>query len=70
MRIGDKMKKIALFVGEVSAEYQSGITGGIVEEVQKQGCSLHIFNNFGSYSSNVFHCSGEKSIIYIPDLNS
>ncbi|MDE6517302.1 MAG: GGDEF domain-containing protein [Acetatifactor sp.] len=64
------MKKIALFVGEVSAEYQSEAAGGIIEEVQKQGYSLHIFNNFGSYSANVFHSYGEKSIIYIPDLAS
>ena len=28
------MKKIALFVGEVAAEYQSEVTGGIIEEVQ------------------------------------
>lgn len=70
MRIGDKMKKIALFVGEVSSEYQSEAAGGIIEEVQKQGYSLHIFNNFGSYSANVFHSYGEKSIIYIPDLAS
>ncbi len=67
---GDKMKKIALFVGEVSAEYQSEVTGGIIEEVQKQGYSLHIFNNFGSYSPNIFQCYGEKSIIHIPDLTS
>lgn len=64
------MKKIALFVGEVSAEYQSDVTGGIIEEVRKQGYSLHIFNNFGSYSPNVFHGYGEKSIIQIPDLAS
>lgn len=64
------MKKIALFVGEVAAEYQSEVTGGITEEVRKQGYSLHIFNNFGSYSPNIFHCYGEKSIIHIPDLTS
>lgn len=64
------MKKIALFVGEVSSEYQSEVTNGIVEEVRRQGYSLHVFNNFGSYSTNVFHGYGEKSIIYIPDLKS
>lgn len=64
------MKKIALFVGEVSAEYQSGVTNGIIEEVRRQGYSLHIFNNFGAYSANVFHGYGEKSIIYIPDLST
>lgn len=64
------MKKIALFVGEVSAEYQSEVTNGIIESVRQQGYSLHIFNNFGAYSSNVFHGYGEKSIIYIPDLSS
>lgn len=64
------MKKIAFFVGEVSAEYQTEVAGGIIAEVQKQGYSLHIFNNFGSYSSNVFQCYGEKSIIHIPDLAS
>lgn len=62
------MRKIALFVGEVSAEYQSDVTGGIIEAARKQGYSLHIFNNFGAYSPNVFHGYGEKSIIHIPDL--
>ncbi|MBD5528622.1 MAG: GGDEF domain-containing protein [Lachnospiraceae bacterium] len=64
------MKKIALFVGEVSAEYQSEIAGGIIEEARKQGYSLHIFNNYGSYSPNVFRSYGEKSIIHIADLTS
>ncbi len=64
------MKKIALFVGEVSAEYQSEVTNGIIEEVRKQGYSLHIFNNYGSYSPNVFRSYGEKSIIHIADLAS
>lgn len=62
------MKKIALFIGEIFAEYQSEVISGIVEEVRKRGFSLHIFNNFGAYNSNVFHGYGEKSIIYIPDL--
>lgn len=64
------MKKIALFVGEVSEEYQSDVTGGIIEEVRRRGYSLHIFNNYGSYSPNVFHGYGEKSIIQIPYLPS
>lgn len=63
------MKKIALFVGEVSAEYQSGVASGIIEEVRQRGYSLHIFNNFGAYSANVFHGYGEKSIIHIPDMS-
>lgn len=54
------MKKIALFVGEVAAEYQSEVTGGIIEEVQKQGSSLHIFNNFGSYSHIFFTVMGRR----------
>lgn len=64
------MKKIALFIGEVSAEYQSEVAGGIIEEVRKKGYSLHIFSNYGAYNSNVFYGYGEKSIIYIPDLGS
>lgn len=66
---GVRMKRIALFVGEVAAEYQADVTGGIIEEVRKRGYSLHIFNNFGSYSPDVFHSYGEKSIIYIPELS-
>lgn len=63
------MKKIAFFVGEVAAEYQSGVTSGIIERVREQGYTLHIFNNFGNYGSNIFHGYGEKNIIHIPDLN-
>ena len=66
----EAMKKIALFIGEVSAEYQSEVSGGIIEEIRKRGYSLHIFNNFGAYNANVFHGYGEKSIIHIPDLGS
>lgn len=62
------MKKIAFFVGEVAAEYQSGAASGIIERVREQGYSLHIFNNFGNYGSNIFHGYGEKNIIHIPDL--
>mgnify|MGYP002510552504 FL=1 len=65
-----RMKKIAMFVGEMSAEYQSDVTGGVAEEARRQGYSLHVFNNFGAYSANVFHGYGEQSIIYIPDLGS
>lgn len=64
------MKKIALFIGEVLAEYQSEVTGSIIQEVRKRGYSLHIFHNFGAYNFNVFHGDGEKSLIYIPDLGS
>lgn len=64
------MKKIALFIGEVLAEYQSEVTGGIIEEIRKKGYSLHIFSNYGAYNSNVFYGYGEKSIIYIPDLGT
>lgn len=63
------MRKIALFIGEVTAEYQSEITQGIIEEVRKKGYSLHIFNNFGSYGANIFHGYGEKNIIHIPTLS-
>lgn len=64
------MKKIALFIGGVSAEYPLEVVGGIIEEVRKRGYSLHVFNNFGAYNSNVFYGYGEKSIIHIPDLRS
>lgn len=67
---GIKMKKIAMFVGEMFAEYQSDVTGGVAEEARRQGYSLHVYNNFGAYSANVFHGYGEQSIIYIPDLSS
>lgn len=66
---GYGMKKIAFFVGEVAAEYQFGVTSGIIERVREQGYTLHIFNNFGNYGSNIFHGYGEKNIIHIPDLN-
>lgn len=61
------MRKIALFMGE-NGEYQIGLSNTIIKEAAKSGNIVHIFTNFGSYGSNLFHALGEKTVIRIPNL--
>lgn len=61
------MRKIAIFMGE-NGEYQIGLSNAIIKEADKNGDAVHVFMNFGSYGSNLFHALGEKTVIRIPEL--
>lgn len=62
------MKKIAVFMGELPATYQTEITEGIIAEASACGVQCVIINNNGVYGQNVFFAYGEKNVIYVPYL--
>lgn len=62
------MKKIALFIGEVSGGYQTEVASGLVNEASAHGVQCFVYTNNGVYSGNVFYAYGEKNIINVPYL--
>lgn len=62
------MKKIAVFMGELPATYQTEITEGIIAEASAYGVQCVIISNNGVYGQNVFFAYGEKNVIYVPYL--
>ncbi len=62
------MKKIALFIGEVTSEYQMEVVEGISKEVAKYGAKCFAFTNGGVYGGTFFYAYGEKNIITVPYL--
>ncbi len=62
------MRKIAVFVGELPATYQTEITEGIVAEASACGVKCVVLTNNGVYGQNVFFAYGEKNVIYVPYL--
>ena len=62
------MKKIAVFVGELPATYQTAVTEGIIEEAAARGVQTIVFTNDGVYGQNVFFAYGEKNVINVPFL--
>lgn len=62
------MRKLALFVGGMSAEFPVRTTEYIAQSAKEKGFALEVFVNFGSFGGNSFHGFGEKNIIHIPSL--
>lgn len=62
------MKKIAVFMGEMSSEFQMDIAEAIKEEAKKKGIGVYVFTNAGVFGNNVFYSQGEKNIINMPYL--
>ncbi len=62
------MKKIAVFVGELPASYQTEVTEGVLEEASAHGVQCVVYTNDGVYGQNVFFAYGEKNVINIPYL--
>ncbi|MCM1569413.1 MAG: GGDEF domain-containing protein [Roseburia sp.] len=62
------MKRIAMFIGELSAEYQNRICAAVDNECRKQGIHLTVFHNFCVFGTNVFHSYGERSVLRIPNI--
>ncbi len=66
--VGIMVKKIAVFMGDMSAEFQIDIAEAIKEEVKKRGIGVFVFTNAGVFGDNVFYGQGEKNIINMPYL--
>lgn len=62
------MKKIAIFMGDTSGEFQTEIVEAIEKEAEAKGTGVHVFTNAGVYGANVFYTQGEKNIIHLPYL--
>lgn len=62
------MKKVALFIGEITTEYQHEIIHAMEEQCRKNRIWLVVLQNFAVFGTNVFPSLGERSIIYLADL--
>lgn len=63
-------KRIGIFTGEPSAEYQRYMISSVMEEGKKRGYDVFALCSFGGYGDNVLYAEGEKGIMYLPDLST
>jgi len=62
------VKKIALFAGEITSEYQVALAEGVVEAAREDGMQCFVFTNTGVYGGTFLYAYGEKSVISVPYL--
>lgn len=63
-------KKIALFIGEISWNYQESITKFITQKANALGYDVLVFCSYGYYyEKHLLYSEGEKAGIHIPDLS-
>lgn len=62
------MKRIAIFMGDTSGEFQAEVVEAIEEEAKKTDTGLVVYTNAGVYGANAFYTNGEKNIIHLPYL--
>ncbi len=62
------MKKIALFIGEVTSEFQTEVSKGIIEVTGECDAQCFIYANNGVYGGTLLYAYGEKNIVSIPYL--
>lgn len=62
------MKKIAVFIGDISGEFQVGVLEAVKEEAKSRGVGVFVYANAAVYGANVFYSQGEKNIINMPYL--
>ncbi len=62
------MKKIAVFIGDISGEFQIDVLEAIKEEAKSRGVKVFVYANAAVYGANVFYGQGEKNIINMPYL--
>lgn len=62
------MKKIGVFMGDVTRDYQKDVLQAIFKEANKLGYTVFCFANFGAYGDKVLYAEGERGIVYLPDL--
>lgn len=63
------MKRIALLIGDISAEFQSELAISMYHRAKEYGYSVHAFVVYGLYGVNAFHTYSELSSLLIPDFN-
>lgn len=62
------MKRIAVFMGDISGEFQADVLKAVKEEAKKNNVQMIIYSNAGVYGANAFFTQGEKNIIHLPYL--
>lgn len=58
--------RIAVFIGQITQEYQSEMLRTVVGTAKELDYRLDIFSEFGSYGDNYLHAEGERNIINLP----
>lgn len=62
------MKKIAVFIGDISGEFQIEVLEAVKREAKERGLQVFVYANAAVFGANVFYSQGEKNIIYMPYL--
>lgn len=62
------MKKIAVFMGDTSGEFQGDVVEAVEEVSRVNGMDIVVFSNAGVYGNNAFYTQGEKNVINVPYL--
>lgn len=62
------MKKIAVFIGDISGEFQIDVLEAIKSTAKEKGVGVFVYANAAVFGANVFYSQGEKNIIYLPYL--
>ena len=62
-------KKIGIFMGEITSEYQEVVLKAIFKKAKGMNYDVFVFCNFGAYGDNLLYAEGEKSSIRIPDIS-
>lgn len=62
------MKKIGVFMGDVTQDYQKTVLHAVFKEANELGYTVFCFANFGAYGDKVLYAEGERGIVYLPDL--
>lgn len=62
-------KKIGIFIGEITSEYQEIILKAIFKKAGQLNYDVFVFCNFGAYGDNLLHSEGEKAVIRLPQIS-
>lgn len=60
--------RIGIFIGDIYQTYSSIIIKEMEAYARDNNITLHIFGSFATPGKNILHAEGEKSILYLPEL--
>lgn len=61
-------KRIAMFIGQLTQNYQTNVVEAAVAMAKDLGYTAEIFSDLGTYGENYLHAEGERNIINLPYL--
>lgn len=62
------MKKIGIFMGDITQNYQRVVLQAVFSEATRFGYTTFCFANFGAYGDKLLYAEGERGIVYLPEL--